>query len=237
LPNLVTGVTQRLSTKLELQRVQDFIARNQNNLGGATEAFSQALENINTNMRWKEKNLQLVHEWLSEQINPIVVEPTINYRLPKSLVPYHYDLLIQPFFRATEKPEYYECVERIDFRYLLNNNKVFMFTPLSLSLTSLKSSRCVADTDKFVLHMKNLDIKNNTLKIVSDSFGTIANFVWSYDNETSFLTVDLSSVTPKRTFLANNNYSFYAEFKGYITDDLLGFYRTSYKDDSNQTRY
>ena len=132
LPNLVTGVTQRLSTKLELQRVQDFIGRNQNNLGVATEAFSQALENINTNMRWKEKNLQLVHEWLSEQVNPIVVEPTINYRLPKSLVPYHYDLLIQPFFRATEKPEYYECVERIDFRYLLQIIKFYIHSLIPL---------------------------------------------------------------------------------------------------------
>jgi hypothetical protein len=99
--------------------------------------------------------------------------------------------------------------------------------------------RCVENTDKFVVHMKNLDITNNTLKIESNSdasFLTINNFSWSYDNETSFLTFDMSSVTPKRTFLANNNYSFYAEFKGYTTDDQLGFYRTSYKDDSNQTR-
>ena len=107
-------MTQRLSTKLELQRVNDFIARNKNNLGLASDAFSQALENINTNIRWIEKNLQSVHEWLNTQINPI--ELTINYRLPKSLVPYHYALTIQPYFNVTVKPEYYLGMERIDFR-------------------------------------------------------------------------------------------------------------------------
>ena len=114
LPNLVTGVTQRLTSKLDLQRVKDFIARNQNNLGVATEAFSRALENINTNIRWLEKNLLSVHEWLDAQINPI--EPTINYRLPKNLVPFLYNLTIQPYFNVTQKPEYYMVEERIDFR-------------------------------------------------------------------------------------------------------------------------
>ena len=90
--------------------------------------------------------------------------------------------------------------------------------------------------------MKNLDIKNGTLKMTSStdgSFQEIQNFPWSYDNETSFLTVDFDTLGNgmRRTFKANNNYSFHAEFKGYTTDDLLGFYRTSYKDNENQTRF
>lgn len=85
--------------------------------------------------------------------------------------------------------------------------------------------------------MKNLDIENDTLKLTSStdgSFQTIDNLSWEYDAETSFLTIDLE---PPIRFLANNVYSFYAKFKGYTTDDLLGFYRTSYKDNANQTKY
>ena len=96
----VVYVTQRLKSK-----------RNRNNLDVATEAFSRALENINTNIRWLEKNLRSVHEWLDAQINPI--EPIINYRLPKSLVPFYYNLTMQPYFNVTQKPEYYMVEEII----------------------------------------------------------------------------------------------------------------------------
>ena len=151
-----------------------------------------------------------MHAWLHSNLNP--AEPIINYRLPKNLVPYHYDLTIQPFFNATQKPEFYEAKEKIQFR-------------------------CVNDTKKFVIHIKNLEITNNSLRISSisdDSFQSIENFEWTYDNVTSFFTADLGQ---NQTFLANQNYMFEAEFKGFTNNDDLGFYRTSYKDDSNNTRF
>ena len=66
LPSLVDSTTSRLYTLNDLNRVRNFISRTQN-LGVATEAFQQALENINNNIRWYEKNLKPILNWLEER--------------------------------------------------------------------------------------------------------------------------------------------------------------------------
>jgi hypothetical protein len=67
LPNLVTSIISRLSSRNDLKRVETFIASNVNNLGVATEAFQKAIENINANIRWTEKNVENIKEWLAQQ--------------------------------------------------------------------------------------------------------------------------------------------------------------------------
>ena len=205
----MTGVTQRLNTKYQLKRVQDFIDRTPE-LGVAKEAFAQALENINTNIRWRETNLEPVTQWLNTAIN--TGEPTVNYRLPKHLMPIHYDFTMQPYFNVTQKPEYYDATIRIHFK-------------------------CVNSTNKFVIHKKDIDINSTTLRITSlkDSvnFPTMTNFAYTYDNETSFLTVDLDE---EHQFVAGEEYTFETEFRAYTKNDNVGFYRTSYTDDSKLTK-
>jgi aminopeptidase N len=62
LPTLVTSITNKLNTKYDLKRVEYFIATHY--LGVTTEAFQTAVENINTNIRWTERNVENIKKWL-----------------------------------------------------------------------------------------------------------------------------------------------------------------------------
>ncbi len=62
LPTLVTSITNNLNTKYDLKRVEYFIATHY--LGVTTEAFQKAVENINTNIRWTERNVENIKKWL-----------------------------------------------------------------------------------------------------------------------------------------------------------------------------
>ena len=147
-----------------------------------------------------------------EEINTIV-EPPVSYRLPKNLVPYHYDLTIQPYFSVTEVPEYFMGQVAIHFR-------------------------CVQPTHKFVIHMKDLEVYNSTIKISSSTdadFSELKGLKWDYDAETSFLTISLLS--EGQVFRAGNNYTFESEYKGFSKNDNIGFYRTLYTDDNGVKKY
>ena len=63
LSRLVESVTSNLNTKYQLNRVEDFIKRTPN-LGIASDAFKQSLENIKTNIRWIETNKNNINTWL-----------------------------------------------------------------------------------------------------------------------------------------------------------------------------
>lgn len=83
--------------------------------------------------------------------------------------------------------------------------------------------------------MKDLELNNSTLKLSSNTdnnFNTQINFNWSYDNETQFF-----ETTIEQIFKKNNNYLFSVEFKGFLKDDNIGFYRSSYTDDNGDKRW
>ena len=65
LPNLVTSCTSRLNKPTDLVRVKNFIAQTPN-LGPASEAFKNAIETIETNIRWTDINLSAINKWLTE---------------------------------------------------------------------------------------------------------------------------------------------------------------------------
>ena len=134
-----------------------------------------------------------------------------NYRLPKDLKPSNYLIDIKPYFNSTTKPEYFEGKVTIDFE-------------------------CLKDTSVLVLHMNNLELNNSTLVITSTDSNYVSpkNFVYTYDTETHFFTATFPN---SQSFKANNKYSFSVEFKGYLKDDNLGFYRTSYTDKNDQQKY
>ena len=60
---MVTTVTSQLNKEIDLARVEDFIRRTPN-LGVTTEAFKNAIETIKTNIRWTQKNLKTIQDWL-----------------------------------------------------------------------------------------------------------------------------------------------------------------------------
>lgn len=63
LPNLVLSITNSISTLEGLQEVENFI-KTTPNLGNAADAFNQAVENINLNIRWRSRNFPLIDAWL-----------------------------------------------------------------------------------------------------------------------------------------------------------------------------
>lgn len=119
---------------------------------------------------------------------------------------------MQPYFRATERPEYYDGKIWIHFR-------------------------AVRDTPSMIFHALGLDINNSTLRLESSTDGAftpLIAFAWTYDSVTSQVNVTLPN---GRLFRTNNNYSLYVEFRRIPGDDNLGFYRTSYLDNSGNRRW
>ena len=98
-------------------------------------------------------------------------------------------------------PEYYDASIRIDFK-------------------------CLQNTFKLVLHMKDLKLDNSTLYINSSTHKDYVpqhRFFYTYDNDTQMFTAEFAE-----PFKQDNIYSFYVEFRGFLESDNKGLYRSSY---------
>ncbi|CAF0852077.1 unnamed protein product [Brachionus calyciflorus] len=147
----------------------------------------------------------------STEFTTTFIPTPLNYRLPTNLKPTYYDLTIQPFFKANTEPFDYNGTVSIDFV-------------------------CEQNTNQLVLHMKDLDVYNSTLTLsaINDTiFTTKKNFKWTYNNNTHFFVIDLE----RESFRANFSYRFSVKFKGYITNDQLGFYKSSYVNNNGQKKW
>ena len=126
----------------------------------------------------------------------------IDYRLPTDLLPIHYDLWFE-------------------FQFEQDRNNSFPYHgQIKIQIN------CVKDTSKLILHVRNLDLDNTTLSLISSSdtaFGELKQFPWYNDYARHFFVADLSN-----TLKAGNSYEFSVKFTGYLTDDNRGFYRSSY---------
>jgi hypothetical protein len=94
---------------------------------------------------------------------------------------------------------------------------------------------CSKETNKIVLHMKDIDLDNSTLRVSSLSdreFTAMEKFAWTYDPVTQFFVAEV-----KNSFKVNHNYTFSADYKGYTKYDELGFYRSFYYDSNNSKRF
>jgi aminopeptidase 2 len=148
-----------------------------------------------------------IEKWLNANIP---VEEIINYRLPKDLVPYNYDLLFKIQF---------DNIVNDGFSY---EGEVTMYV------------RSVKDTSNLIFHTNKLLINNATLSVKSltdQTFGEIKAFSWRNDFERQFFVANLT-----KTLKANQNYTIFVKFTGYLTDDNAGFYRSSYFDNNQQRR-
>ena len=122
-----------------------------------------------------------------------------TYRLPTYLKPYLYELEIQPY---------------------VGNNVTYKEKAFTFTGTVIIHFTCIEETDKIVLHSKELDIKNYSLASNNPEI-SLENF--DIDPETDFFTLYAND-----TFQKNSNYSVKIQFSGVILDKLYGFYRSSY---------
>lgn len=54
-----------MNTRADLERVESFLKK-QGDVGIATMAFQQTLENIRLNIRWMSKNKETIQKWFDE---------------------------------------------------------------------------------------------------------------------------------------------------------------------------
>ena len=165
-------------------------------------------DKIKANINWLSLSLAPIQNYLNSY-EPVIQK--IDYRLPKNLVPFNYDL----FFK-------------VQFENIINNS--FEYTgDVTISFS------CLEDTNDLVFHINKLEINNATVSVKSitdATFNEVKGFSWKNDFERQFFVASLN-----QKFKANHNYTVFVQFTGYLTDDNAGFYRSSYLDDNNQRRW
>jgi aminopeptidase N len=155
------------------------------------------------------KNFNTLNYWFS--INTVNPSEKIDYRLPKHLMPYNYDVYIKAQF---------DTIIGNSFPY--DGEVTISFT-------------CAQNTNSLIFHINKLLINNSTLSvkgITDTSFPEIKAFNWINDYERQFFVANLA-----QEFKASHNYSVFIKFTGYLTDDNAGFYRSSYLDNNQQKRW
>ena len=93
---------------------------------------------------------------------------------------------------------------------------------------------CLKSTSRLILHKKNIDIRNDSLVLTSETDNSLdrRNFNWEFDSLNQFLIFSFE----KEVFEANKNYSLSVKFTGYLQSDNIGFYKSSYTDQNGNTR-
>ena len=171
------------------------------NQGSAARDIRFSIDKIKANVKWMESSFASLSDWLANG-QTVVEQPKLDYRLPTDLLPSHYDVFVSFQFENEFDDSFpYDGEVKIDFR-------------------------CIKDTSKLVLHIHDLDIDNSSLVLSSttdSSFGVLREFNWYNDFTREFFVADLT-----KQLKAGQNYSLSMKFIGYLTDDLRGFYRSSY---------
>jgi len=126
----------------------------------------------------------------------------IDVRLPRSLIPHHYKVRLQPFINGDLTIKGY--------------TEILM--------------ECAEAADNVTLHIADIITKNETIKLhPSDSLEgdglTINEHV--YDTEREFYIAHLDAPLE-----VGKNYTLIMEFEGLLNDQLRGFYRSVYTDES-----
>jgi hypothetical protein len=180
------------------------------NQGNAARNVKASIDTIKASIRWMSSSFAALNIWLSDNVVVVVKPEMIDYRLPKDLVPFHYDLLIKTQF---------DNIVNDSFAY---DGEVTIHV------------QCVKDTSNLIFHINKLIIDNATLSVKSptdQTFGEIKGFSWRNDYERQFFVANLT-----KQLKAGQNYTIFVKYIGYLTDDNAGFYRSSYLDNNQQRR-
>ena len=175
-----------------------------NNANENTERYIKLCMNkIESNIRWLNASFNELSNWLLTNQNS-VTENMLDYRLPTNIIPYHYDLLVNVQLVNTSGTSFpYEAEVKIELT-------------------------CINDTTLLIFHIEKLIIDNSTISLTSSTdsqFGKLEGFSWYNDFERNFFIANLS-----KPFKAQNNYTLYIKYTGFLADDNVGFYRSSYVD-------
>uniref|UniRef100_A0A8C6WVT6 Aminopeptidase n=1 Tax=Neogobius melanostomus TaxID=47308 RepID=A0A8C6WVT6_9GOBI len=131
-------------------------------------------------------------------------KPWDQYRLPKTLVPEHYNLMLRPRLTPDE------------------TTKLYIFTG-----ESSVDFKCVEETDLILIHSNKLNYtKAPTLESVNPAVtAPNINKYW-LQKVTQYLVIELDAKLKK-----DHMYRLSTDFVGELADDLGGFYRSEYEED------
>lgn len=107
------------------------------------------------------------------------------------------------------------------------------FDDFTFAGNSLIVFRSFEATSEIVLHAKELVLNVNTLVVIDER----ANMVYSYVDDVEYDKVhDFATIKLTTALEAGGRYRMSVDFTGILNDDLDGFYRSSYKTSTGQTR-
>ncbi|KAM4677163.1 aminopeptidase N isoform 1-T2 [Discoglossus pictus] len=132
-------------------------------------------------------------------------EPWDKYRLPKSLIPQHYDVELQPYLEKNAAG-----------LYIFKGKSVVYFT-------------CNVTTNLILIHSNKLNYTSTGgfLAVLKNEDGTSVQLKSTeLVVKTQYLVVQVNE-----NLQAGKSYSLHSEFVGELVDDLAGFYRSEYVED------
>ncbi|XP_070178504.1 uncharacterized protein [Littorina saxatilis] len=200
LGSIVSKVTQHFHSNYHLSQLQ-YLMDNYD-VSSITSTMNRVKQTTVTNMQWVDKNFDIIKEWLASKVSG--PSDTINYRLPTAILPYHYDLELQP--------EIYTA-DPADFTFN-GSVKIYLECNTSTNVITLHSYRHDLQT---IRDSAMLKFENET------DTGFIAEV--TYDEARHFLHVHL-----KVELQEGQKYSLYMEFSASMRGDGVGLYYSSYKD-------
>nr|CAD7423005.1 unnamed protein product [Timema monikensis] len=156
-PSVVAGIAGAISSQEQLNKLEQFINDNAEELGSSIT--TSALNNLQTakiNLDWLNTHGSTIMTWIKQQ----------NYRLPTHIVPYHYNVVLQPNL----------------------DDDTFQFTgrvEISFNVTET--------TDRIQLHANDLEIDNTTIAVEPLTiWGEFDNFTTTVDSLRHIYDIKLS---------------------------------------------
>jgi hypothetical protein len=199
---------------------------------------------------------------IEELINKTINEETEeNIRLPVHLKPIHYRLKLFPILDEFSEDNFtYTGEVKITVRCLSKTNKIVMnlddlditeqnVTVLTVKATVLRyenTNNKESDSDQPDIYQKNATAPNNTVIIVDADESNNSTDEVLIGRETTSLVIqevykeaeNYKLIIVMRNLLeVDHNYTINIKFSGNITNNLAGFYRTSYKGLEGETRW
>ncbi|XP_078097230.1 aminopeptidase N-like [Mustelus asterias] len=140
---------------------------------------------------------------------PIGNDPWDRYRLPGTLFPVHYQLSLWPRLQPPK-------------RFTFSGNSTVFF-------------RCKQETDLILIHCNKLQLKRfgkQLAQLEAVDGSTTPDILDSWlQNNTQYLVLKLSS-----KLSTSKKYSLHTQFEGALADDLSGFYRSEYTNETGHRR-
>ncbi|XP_073817389.1 membrane alanyl aminopeptidase [Musca autumnalis] len=147
---------------------------------------------------------------LTDDVETVVPAADENYRLPTTILPVNYNISLRPYLLETDAAD-----KRFTF-----DGECFITIVSSVSTNSL------------VLHSKNL--KYSLREYYAKSNPTVK---YTLQNAEPNSLTDIVTYTLTTALTANQEYVLHFVYTGTMDDDMHGFYRSSYTDNKNNTKW